>query len=107
MSNYEIAKTIYGMCDQYVASEIPEDQAIESIMLELDKLDDNNPLKYYIEMGATNMQNIKTFHKNRINEIISHETEVFDPICDGPIEHAEGMEMARDLIEQYFDGKLR
>ena len=107
MSNYEIAKIIYGMCDQHIASEMPEDQAIESIMLELDKLSNDNPLKYYIEMGAENIQNTKMFYKNKLNEIINHETEIFDPLCDGPIEHAEGMEMARDLMEQYFNDKLR
>lgn len=95
------------MCDQHIASEIPEEQTLESIVEELDKLNNDSPLKYYIEMGAENMQNTKMFYKNKLNEIISHETEVFDPLCDGPIEHAEGMEMARDLMERYFDGKLR
>ena len=40
--------------------------------------------------------------KTDLTNLLDHECEVFDPICDGPVEHAEGMAMARDFIEKYF-----
>jgi t-SNARE complex subunit (syntaxin) len=43
--------------------------------------------------------------KSEIIAMIDHECEVFDPICDGPVEHAEGMAMVRDLVEKYFDDR--
>jgi hypothetical protein len=34
--------------------------------------------------------------------VLNHELEVFDPICDGPIEHAEGIAIARELVARVF-----
>ena len=34
--------------------------------------------------------------------VLDNELEVFDPICDGPIEHAEGIAIARELVERVF-----
>lgn len=99
MDNYEIAALIYGLCDMSVASELPKEEAIESIVSELN----NCPtVKYYIENGFENTIKIESKIKTDLINLLDHECEVFDPICDGPVEHAEGMAMARDFVEKYF-----
>lgn len=40
--------------------------------------------------------------KGAILGVLDNELEVFDPICDGPIEHAEGIAIARELVEHVF-----
>ena len=40
--------------------------------------------------------------KGAILGVLDNELEVFDPLCDGPVEHAEGMAMARELVEKVF-----
>lgn len=40
--------------------------------------------------------------KGAVLGVLDNELEVFDPICDGPVEHAEGMAMAREIVELVF-----
>ena len=35
-----------------------------------------------------------------LQDRIDHELEVFDPICDGPVEYAEGMAFAKQIIQE-------
>lgn len=106
MDNFDLAKWLYGMCDMSVASEISSENAINSIFEDLESIskndDDYSSLMYYITNAAENMQSIEKKIKNDILQILDHECEVFDPICDGPVEHAEGMGMAREFVENYF-----
>lgn len=40
--------------------------------------------------------------KGAILGVLDNELEVFDPICDGSVEHAEGMANAREIVELVF-----
>lgn len=43
---------------------------------------------------------MQSFTESKIFERIENELEVFDPICDGPVEYAEGMAFAKELIQE-------
>lgn len=40
--------------------------------------------------------------KGAVLGVLDNELEVFDPICDGSVEHAEGMAQAREIVELVF-----
>lgn len=107
MNSYEMAKTIYGMCNMDVTAKLNDDDAINSLAEAIDTLPSDNVLIYYLKNAMENMKHIKEKCNKDIANIIHHETAIFDPICDGPIEHAEGMEIAYDLIDKYFKGEIK
>ena len=41
--------------------------------------------------------------KNKILEILENELEVFDPICDGPVEIAEGLALLYEDVKLFSD----
>ena len=98
---YKISKFLTGMIPK---SETPTENFVDDVAEELSLLDENTCtyLKYLLN-ALTDEGNdlVKSIHRD-INNLIDHETEVFDPICDGPVEHAEGMSMAQDFINKYF-----
>ena len=53
MDNKELAKFIFGMVDMSVASELPEEEQIQSIVEDLDKIEKTN-LYYYLVSGYEN-----------------------------------------------------
>lgn len=40
--------------------------------------------------------------KGAVLGVLDNELEVFDPICDGSVEHAEGIAKAREIVELVF-----
>ncbi len=53
MDNKELAKFIFGMVDMSVASELPEEEQIQSIVEDIDKIEKTN-LYYYLVSGYEN-----------------------------------------------------
>lgn len=105
MDNFDKAKWLYGMCDMSTAAELSEEDAVNSIFEDLEAMSENNQyenLMYYITNAAENITMIEAKIKRDLLEMLDHECEVFDPICDGPVEHGEGIAMAREFVEKYF-----
>jgi len=94
------ATFVYGMCDMSVAAELPENEAIE--MLSQNILMAPDSVTYYLSNARENIGMIERKIKEDLLKMLDHECEVFDPICDGPVELGEGIGMAREFIENYF-----
>ena len=111
MENYELAQQVLIHCDNDTVMRMPEDDHVANITDAMDSLEQTNPAAFSLLKGyLENAMKTTTVIKNRVCDdlmkLIDNECEVFDPICDGPVEHAEGMVIARDLVEKYKDGKI-
>lgn len=107
MDYNDLSKLIIDGCaDTLVQSKESAINEIETIFYELE---DNEQFKIVLGYLLKYFENVSNIHdkiKSDILKMLDHECEVFDPICDGPVEHAEGMAMVREFIEKYFKEKL-
>lgn len=107
MDYNELARNIISGCEPDII--VSKDDAIEAIENACYTLEENNNFKTIASYLDIYFENSKIIHekiKDDLLKMLDHECEVFDPICDGPVEHAEGMAMAREFIEKYFREKL-
>ena len=97
---------VNGCVDALTQSKESAINEIEDIFYELENNEQFKTVLDYLLKYFENVSNIHDKIKSDILGILDHECEVFDPICDGPVEHAEGIAMAREFVEIYFKEKL-
>lgn len=109
MEYFKIAEKIIPLCSNDVIDFPSYDEyTLSNALYEISQ---NNPESYevlekYLSDMVTNMANAKDRVCTDLINLLDNECETFDPICDGSVEHAEGIAEARGLIEDYKNNKI-
>ena len=109
MEYFEIAEKMVALCsNDLIGFSSYDEYTLSNALYEIKQ---NNPEEYevfekYLSDMVSNMTNAKERVCTDLINLLDNECETFDPICDGSVEHAEGMAKASDLIEDYKNNKI-